>query len=163
MNKRLASPQLMRAAMALIGFVCTLATFAQKPPELDYTITFTTVISLTQSKFIHEALRSQDPDAVAWVEQASHIALARTHVHLDPAEFQVAIAPSGLVVQQLSAISGGDPVIRNGLPPASSERMPEYQNTGDATRDNIRYEVAKRAWIDAHPDGYEQLKAPVPE
>jgi hypothetical protein len=40
---------------------------------------------------------------------------------------------------------------------------PRYIDTGDAVRDNLRYDAYKAAWIAANPDRYREMTAPSTE
>jgi hypothetical protein len=133
---------------------------AQKPEEHDLKITFTTPVSQAQAKFVHEGIRSQDPDPLVWLDMGAQSAIVRCHVVLDRNELQAVIAPSGLVIARITEIGAGTPTVRSTTD--VNEPMPEFIETGDEAMDDLRYELAKRAWVEEHPEGYQELTAPAP-
>ena len=81
----------------------------------------------------------------------------RTHVALSATELQSVWQPQGLIITFLGPLhSASDRV--NGQELNADERMPVFINTGDAEADNAAYELAKSAWIAAHPDEYERVQ-----
>lgn len=132
---------------------CSIAS-AQKPTEVDRIVRFDGAFSASQSKFIHEGIRDQDPAALIWIDVTAQKVLVRAHSELDREQLQAAVGVAGLQITYL-----GPPVHEaNGQKSfaAASDPAPAFYNTGDAAADNARYELEKRAWIEAHPDLYQQ-------
>jgi hypothetical protein len=133
--------------------------FAQKAPEHAYTIRFSEPISQPQEKFIHEALRNQDPDALVWIDAAEQQVLTRVHAPLDRDQLQADLLPSGAVIFYLGRPVADHPSQKSAE--ASTEmQLPAFKDTGDPATDNVRYELEKKAWIEAHPAQYDQLTLP---
>lgn len=133
--------------------VCSIAS-AQKWTEVDRIIRFDGSFSASQSKFIHEGIRDQDPTALIWIDVAVQKVLVRAHSELDREQLQAAVGIAGLQITYL-----GPPLHEaNGQKSlaAGSDAAPTFYSTGDAAADNARYEMEKRAWIEAHPDLYQQ-------
>lgn len=159
MNIHQFSPGMVRSALSLIGLLSTMLCLAQRAPELAYTIQFSTVIDQAQEKFIHEGLRSQDPDALVWINALEQNVLTCVHATLDRDQLQTALAPCGLVITYFGR-PRADHAVAKSTSVDSEEPMPAFKDTGDPSLDNARYEVEKKAWIDAHPATYEQLTSP---
>ncbi len=155
MEMRIASPGFSHTLLTAVLILCACRAQAQKPSELDRVIEFSTVFSSAQSKFIHEGVTDQDPGALVWIDPAEQSVLLRVHVELDRDQLQTVVGQAGLQITYL-----GPP--RRPLSPVKSmaasdtDAQPVYRNTGDPATDNARYEVEKKAWIEAHPDLYEQ-------
>jgi hypothetical protein len=130
---------------------------AQKTVEHDLKITFTTDVTAAQVKFVHEGIRAQDPDPLVWMDIGAHHALVRSLVAIDHDELQAAIAPSGLVIARIREIGSGAPMLKSS---DGNEAMPEFVGTGDQAMDDLRYELAKKAWVEEHPQHDHQLTAP---
>lgn len=133
--------------------LCPIAS-AQKQVEVDRIIRFDGAFSASQSKFIHEGIRDQDPTALIWIDVAVQKVLFRAHSGIDREQLQAAVGVSGLQITYL-----GPPLHEaNGQKSlvAGSDAAPTFHSTGDAAADNVRYEMEKRAWIEAHPDLYQQ-------
>jgi hypothetical protein len=133
--------------------------FGQRAQEYVYTIRFAEPVTQMQEKFLHECLRSQDPDALVWINAAERNALTRVHAALDRDQLQTDMAASGAVITYL-----GRPVVdhplQKSVQPNGEVQLPVLKDTGDPATDNARYELEKKAWIEAHPDAYEQLTRP---
>ncbi len=127
--------------------VCTASTLkAQQPAEHLYEIVFGTPITPSQEKFVHEGLRSQDPDPVVVVAHAEKKVWVGTSAILDQELFRDALAPGGLQITDFVLIhesgrsSGADAS-------GTNEALPEYVSTGDVQRDNSIYDLKKRLWL----------------
>ncbi len=152
------SPGTGRSALVLCALLAFLIGHAQRAPEHAYTILFSTPIALAQEKFIHEALRSQDPDAQVWINAAEQNTLARVHAPIDRDLLQADLAPCGLVITYFGRPISDHPHMKS--LPAGDVAMPVFKDSGDPAVDNARYEVEKKAWVEAHPAAYQQLTAP---
>ena len=143
--------------------LAALRSHGQKPLELDLMIEFSTVFDHAQEKFIHEGIRDQDPVALVWIDVAAQQVLVRMHSELDRVQLQAVIAAAGLHITYL-----GPPRIEaDGLKSLSgnvNSAVPIYHDSGDPASDNARYELEKKAWIEARPELYQQqLEVPAPE
>lgn len=148
-----------RSAFVLVAVFMGAVCIAQKAPEHTYAIGFSAPITLAQDKFIHEALRSQDPDALVWINASERNALTSVHAALDRDQLQTDIAASGAVITYLGRPVADHPSQKSAE--ASTEvQLPIFKDTGDPATDNVRYELEKKAWIDAHPAAYELLTLP---
>jgi hypothetical protein len=134
---------------------------AQQPEKHDLKITFATPVSSAQVKFVNEGIRSQDPDPLVWLDPGAQSAIVRCHVVLDRSALQTAIDPSGLVIVRIMEIGAGTPAVKSAVDP--NEPMPEFVDTGSEALDDLRYELAKRAWVEEHPESHQQLTAPATE
>lgn len=129
---------------------------AQQPPRVHLLVHFTPPPTEQQEKLIFESLRGTDPLGAYHFDRAS--------ASLDLS------STSGIAandyVEALRQVTGlqFDPVtdLEN---PASPEHalvdvpgFPKYVDTGDRTGDNLRYQEAKQAWIEAHPAAYETMR-----
>ncbi len=129
----------------------------QKLAELDYLIRFAGPITVVQEKYIHDALQNHEAGLGVWVDRPYMQVKVRTHVALSATELQSVWQPQGLIITFLGPLhSASDRV--NGQELNADERMPVFINTGDAEADNAAYELAKSAWIAAHPDEYERVQ-----
>jgi hypothetical protein len=150
---RQASPHASCALLAAL--VCTgFTAVAQKPGELDRIVEFSTAFDQAQSKFIHEGVTDQDPGAMVWIDQAAQSVGMRVHIELDRDQLQAVVGQAGLQITYL-----GPPRHEVGAVRAAASgggAAPVYIDTGDPATDNARYEVAKKTWIAAHPDLYQQ-------
>ncbi len=150
---------LMRPAFMVLAALCASACLAQKATEYAYTIAFTEPITQTHEKFILEGLRSQDPDALVWFNAAEQNVLTRVHSPLDRDQLQAFLLSCGAVITYL-----GRPVTDHVALKSSRNDMelglPDLIDTGAPATDNVRYELEKKAWVEAHPTEYEQLTRP---
>lgn len=121
------------------------------PHRQDVRIVFEGALTLPASKFVHEGLKAQDPDAFVVIDSASHCALVRTAIHVDRQQLEAAVAPAGLHIIHLGLLQEPAPQQRS-----TSAQRPRYLDTGDPVADNIRYDLLKRAWIADHPDQYQR-------
>lgn len=126
-------------------------------------VEFSTMFDQAGSKFIHEGVRDQDPGALIWIDVAVQQVLVRAHVELDREQLQAVVTGAGLHITYL-----GPPRMEadaaKSLRPTDGDQLPAYRNSGDPAADNARYEMEKKAWVQAHPDLYQQqLAAPAPE
>lgn len=126
---------------------------AQTPGEFLQVIRFSSPFDLAASKFIHEGVRDQDPTADVWIELSEQNVLVRAGVELDRNELQLVVGQAGLQITYLGP--PGHAIERDGGS-ADAVVAPEYRDTGDPSQDNARYEAEKRAFIEAHPDLYQQ-------
>ncbi len=147
------------ALLALTGVLTGFQGLAQKPFEQEYLIRFSTTVSLLQQKFIYEGLRSQDPDALVWINPNEQNTLVRVHTPLDKNLLQASVDPSGLVIDYLGPVHGDQQQLKSVLE-SSEQELPQYKDTGDHGNDNARYETVKKAWIETHPVQYDQLNQP---
>ncbi|HQW07286.1 MAG: hypothetical protein IPO56_15865 [Flavobacteriales bacterium] len=79
----------------------------------------------------------------------------------DRAQVWSAIRRSGVCDPEPLPINGRSNDGPNGSGPTLV--FPEYYSTGDPVQDDAAYEMAKRAWITAHPAEYEQMQTSSPE
>ena len=131
------------------------ASKAQKTLEFDRVIEFASVFSEAQSKFIHEGVRDQDPGALIWVDVPAQQVLVRAHLVLDRAQLQAVVGIGGMEITYLGPPRVDADALRS-VDPVPGAEAPVYRNTGDPASDNARYEMEKKAWIEAYPDRYRQ-------
>lgn len=144
-----------RLLLSLLVFSLSVMAYAQKPTEFRYTLHFSAPLNNLQAKSVIEALLAQDPVIEHWVRVGSAEVSTHGLVALDTDQLNAAVASSGasIVTHQTTALR---PDGEEGLP-ASFPVMP---STGDAEADQASYAAAKAAWIQAHPQEYQQLIAP---
>lgn len=157
--QRLSEPYLLSMVRFIAvgaGCLCCGVLMAQKPVEIDYSIHLAPAFTEAGTKFIHEALRAQDPSCRIWPDPPSQRVIVRTTVPLDRTAFEQAIAPGGAHVVSVDLL----------LPAGDSERramimasmgFPVFVDTGDPELDQANYQAAKEAWINADPARYEAL------
>ncbi len=114
-----------------------------------------TAIHGAQEKLASEALMALDPEI-------------RFSVHSDRTLLKIGLKPSldvGTVQEVLMAVGIHTSVV-NAPPHADGlikraddlpEGFPVFIHTGNIEQDSQNYQAAKAAWIEAHPDAYEQL------
>lgn len=147
----------MCALVVVLAFACN-ALSAQKPPELDYLIRFTTTIAPVQEKYIHETLQGHESGAGVWVDGPYSQVKVRTHIGLDRSVLEEAWSGIGLSITSMELITNGSPQVR--AVQFTEDPFPHFISTGDPQADNAAYEAAKAAWISAHPEAYEILSTP---
>ena len=128
---------------------------AQKASEFDRVIEFASGFTEAQSKFIHEGVRDQDPGALIWMDVPAQQVLVRAHVVLDRGQLQAVVGIGGLEITYLGPPRVEADALRSTEPVPGGE-APVYRNTGDPASDNARYEMEKKAWIEAYPERYRQ-------
>ncbi len=143
------------AVLPLLGSIFSLPLVAQKLMEEDQLIRFDQVMNGTQEKFIHEALRSQEPDMGIWVDRPNKQVKLRTHVVLDRSALENIWTPAGLVIVHMGPIGASHGIERAGTAPMAG--FPLFIDTGDPQGDAARYDSAKATWIQGHPKEYEVL------
>lgn len=139
-----------------MAFLCCCLVSAQKPVEIDYAIRVAPAFSGSQIKFVHEALRAQDPQCLIWPDAPGQRIVVRMVVPLNTAELQQLIAPAGLQVVGVDLILPDDAGPRKAMIMASMG-FPLFVDTGHPELDQSNYQAAKEAWINADPARYEEL------
>jgi hypothetical protein len=142
--------QIITAMCCLPGVV-----LGQKLPELDHLIQFSTEITITQEKYIHEALQAHEAGLGVWVDRPNQQVKVRTHVALNAAELQSTWAPQGLTITYLGPLRRSSEELV-GSAWDTEDRIPEFIDTGNPATDDQTYEIAKALWIASHPKAYEQ-------
>jgi hypothetical protein len=148
-------PLTRRLLLSLLVFASA-GVFGQKPPEFDHTFHFNAALTHQQAKLFGEALLAQDPAILPWVDVGSATAAARGKVALDMEQLRSVMAASGADLLSHDVVDLHAPAQEEGLPAG----FPVLQNTGDPETDQANYAAAKAAWIQAHPQEYQQLIAP---
>lgn len=128
---------------------------AQKAPELDHLIRFTSTITTVQEKHIYEVLRGMDPDMGVWVDLSDQQVKVRSHMQLHRDELQAAWSPVGLVISYFG------PILGQHLEERSADQRATIPGFEDGQPDPPGYQENKAAWILAHPKEYEQLSDPL--
>lgn len=136
----------MYLTLPLIALLGVRPCAAQKPLAELYFIHFTSPIALAQEKFVHEAVRSQDPDPVLVIEPAAQRLFVNTIAHLDRAQLQAGIEACGLVIDRFERISDEAPAERAQEIGLDME-APVLVNTGDPVQDNARYDLLKKVFL----------------
>lgn len=95
--------------LLLLNLVLGQAVSAQKTPELDYALQFSSGISVVQEKFLQEGLLNQDPGAELWVDRPTNSALLRIHGLLDHEALQAHVSTSGLAISSCQQILTAQP------------------------------------------------------
>ena len=98
-----------RSFLLLLSLALTHAGNAQKTPELDYALQFSSGISVAQEKFLQEGLLNQDPGAELWVDRPTNSALLRIHGPLDRGALQAHVSSSGLAISSCQQILTAQP------------------------------------------------------
>ncbi len=152
----LSTPSWLKCALfAVPGTFGSSATEAQKTSEFDRVIEFASDFTEAQSKFIHEGVHDQDPGALIWMDVPAQQVLVRAHVVLDRGQLQAVVGMVGLEITYLGPPRIEADVLRSSEPARGAD-APVYRNTGDPASDNARYEMEKKAWIEAYPERYRQ-------
>lgn len=128
---------------------------AQKAAELDHLIRFVAPISSVQEKYIHEVLKSVEPDMGVWVDVPAQQVKVRSHVLLHREELQTAWNPAGLVIAYFG------PIVTQHLEDREAVQRMTLPGFEDGRPDPPGYQETKAAWIAAHPKEYEQLSDPL--
>lgn len=148
------TPSWLKSALFVVPMTFgALVTEAQMTSEFDRVIEFASAFSEAQSKFIHEGVRDQDPGALIWMDVPAQQVLVRAHVALDRVQLQAVVGMAGLEITYLGPPRIEADALRSSEPVADPE-APVYRNTGDPASDNARYEIEKKAWIEAYPERY---------
>lgn len=142
------------AAVSCCVSCCSL--LAQKPVEIDIAIHLAPAFHEAQMKFVHEALRAQDPSCLIWPDLPTQRVIVRTVVPLDRAALEQAIAPVGLQVISADLVLPAGSAERKAMIMASMG-FPAFIDTGNPELDQATYQAAKEAWINADPERYEEL------
>jgi hypothetical protein len=150
-------PITQRLLLSFLVFIWSALAHAQKPTEFRHTLHFSGPLDNLQAKTLIEALLAQDPAIQQWVGVGAADATTHGLVELNTDELNAALMPSGatIVTHDVLAIRA-DGTMDDGLPPS----FPVMPNTGDPEADQANYAAAKAAWIQAHPQEYQQLIAP---
>ena len=133
---------------------------AQKQPELDYLIRYTTPIDPVQEKYIHEALQAHEAGAQVWLDSSDQEVKVRTHVPLEREDLEAVWAPIGLQVIYLERWWPDQPGALRSHEGSLPTSFPYYIDTGDTVADEANYQAAKVAWIAAHCKEYETIAPP---
>ena len=136
------------ACLAFLG-LCAAFVNAQKAPELDQLIRFAAPLTLTQEKYIHEAIQGQEAGAQVWVDRPNAEAKVRAHVVLDRQTLETTWTAQGMQIIYIGPIVVGETTERSHAE-VLPEGFPFFVDTGDPAADNATYEAAKAAWIAAH-------------
>lgn len=123
---------------------------AQRPLAELYYVHFASAVTPAQEKFIHEAVRSQDPDPVLVIERTAQRAFVNTVVHLDRAQLQAEVQVGGLVIDRFERI-GDEALAERAVAAGLEMEAPELNNTGDPVQDNARYDLLKRVYLATRP------------
>lgn len=143
--------------LILLSFFPAVLSVAQKPLANVYFIHFSMVVSGTQEKFVHEAMRAQDPDPILVIDPPAQCAYVNTMARLDRTQLQSELNACGLIIDHFERIMDEAPVLRSERPRVI-EAWPAYVSTGDPVMDNARYDLLKRVFIAEHPEAYEGIK-----
>lgn len=151
---------LIRKVVTVVAvLVAAMNSSAQKSPELDYLIRFSSAITPVQEKYIFEALQGHEPDLGVWVDGHNAEVKVRTHVRIDRAALEAQLSPQGLYITLLVQLNGGQAIERS-AEGGTARDLPQFIDTGNPGSDNADYEAAKAAWIAAHQGEYESTTAP---
>ncbi|MCB0790635.1 MAG: hypothetical protein H6595_01825 [Flavobacteriales bacterium] len=128
---------------------------AQKTAPHDLLVQFAG-LNAEKEKFVYEALLAFDPDMLLSISIPLQRAKVRTVAAIDRNELEAQLAPQGIHVVHVDGPTGAGPEGRSA--PAGAQGFPQYIDTGHPEQDADNYATAKAAWIDAHPEAYQQLQ-----
>ncbi len=140
--------------MLVVTLILSPAATAQRTNELNYKAHFTGLTSTAAEKFVIEAFHQQDPDMLLSLDRDLQQGKVRTLVALNETELAAGLAAHGITVE-LSVTWAGSP---NGPRAIVAPGFPTPPNTGDPVQDDATYELAKQAWIQAHPALYSAMQ-----
>ncbi len=136
--------------LGLLGFTLL---HAQDNAKRDVTISFQPALTSAQAKVTQEVLHAMDPQGR--ISFSNDLTVCKYHFTTGATNAQLlgALQEEGVsgTIAPTSAGTGSN--TRQSAP----QGMPHYVDTGDPIMDEARYKAEKEAWVEAHPELYQQF------